>query len=59
MESLPRCVSDQFVLNGYVPRALIVFAVLFCDSAVSLLDREVRFDYPERESAGTLSKKAF
>jgi hypothetical protein len=37
-----------------VPRALIVFAVLFSHSAVSLLDRHMRFDYPERESAGTL-----
>jgi hypothetical protein len=37
-----------------VPRALIVFAVLFCDKTVSLLDRQVAFDYPERALAGML-----
>jgi hypothetical protein len=37
-----------------VPRALIVFAVLFCNSAVSLLDRQVAFDYPKRALAGML-----
>ena len=35
-----------------VPHALIVFAVLFSDSTVSVLDRRVRFDYPERALAG-------
>ena len=58
MQSLPRCVSVQFALDGYVPRALIVFAVLPRDSTVSLLDRQMRFDYPERASAGTVTKKA-
>jgi len=37
-----------------VPRALIVFAVLFRHNTVSLLDMQVRFDYPERASAGKL-----
>ena len=32
---------------GTVPRALIVSTVLFWYSDVSLLDRRVRFDYPE------------
>jgi hypothetical protein len=35
-----------------VPPALIVFAVLFCDNIVSLLDIPVPVDYPERASAG-------
>ena len=36
---------------GTVPRALIVSTVLFWYSGVSVLDRRVRFDYPERASA--------
>ena len=34
-------------LIGAVPRALIVFAVLFAYTSVSVLDRQRRFDYPE------------
>jgi len=41
-------------LMGTVPRALIVFAVLSLHSTVSLLDRRVAFDYPERALAGIL-----
>jgi hypothetical protein len=37
-----------------VPLALIVFAVLFWDCTVSVLDRRVAFDYPERALAGIL-----
>jgi hypothetical protein len=37
-----------------VPCALIVYAVLLCDSVVSVLDRRVGFDYPERALAGIL-----
>jgi hypothetical protein len=37
-----------------VPRALIVFAVLFPHNTVSFLDTRIRFDYPERASAGKL-----
>ena len=40
-----------------VPRALIVSTVLFWYSTVSLLDRRVRFDYPERASAEVLLQK--
>ena len=36
---------------GTVPRALIVSTVLFWYSYVSVLDRRVRFDYPERAPA--------
>jgi hypothetical protein len=36
---------------GTVPRALIVSTVLFWYSHVSVLDRRVRFDYPERAPA--------
>jgi hypothetical protein len=42
------------LLIDAVPRALIVFAVLSLDSTVSLLDRRVAFDYPERALAGIL-----
>ena len=42
------------LLIDAVPRALIVFAVLSLDSTVSLLDRRVAFDYPERALAGML-----
>jgi hypothetical protein len=42
------------LLMDRVPCALIVFAVLFKHITVSLLDRRVRFDYPERASAGKL-----
>jgi hypothetical protein len=37
-----------------VPYALIVFAVLFWHTTVSLLDRWIRFDYPERALVGML-----
>jgi len=40
-----------------VPRALIVTTVLSWYSTVSLLDRRVRFDYPERASGDPLLKR--
>jgi hypothetical protein len=40
-----------------VPRALIVITVLSWYSTVSLLDRRVRFDYPERASGDPLLKR--
>ena len=40
-----------------VPCALIVITVLSWYSTVSLLDRRVRFDYPERESGDPLLKR--
>ena len=41
-------------LMGAVPSALIVYAVLLCDSVVSVLDRRVGFDYPEPALEGML-----
>jgi hypothetical protein len=40
-----------------VPCALIVTTVLSWYSTVSLLDRRVRFDYPERASGDPLLKR--
>ena len=40
-----------------VPRALIVSTVLFWHRIVSLLDRRVRFDYPEHASVEVLLQK--
>jgi hypothetical protein len=40
-----------------VPCALIVIAVLSAYSSVSVLDRQMRFDYPEPASARTLLEK--
>ena len=37
-----------------VPCALIVYAVLLCDSVVSVLDMRVGFDYPKRALEGML-----
>jgi hypothetical protein len=40
-----------------VPREIIVSTVLFWHTIVSLLDRRVRFDYPERASVEVLLQK--
>jgi hypothetical protein len=44
-------------LREAVPRALIVSAVLFRYTSVSLLDRGVGFDYPERALAESVEKQ--